>query len=444
MKVKPSYQISSKLKKTFLAGSLSVIALSLAACGSSGNSGSDGNAGSDKPSTVTLTMMHPWTSPNVDNEVYKARIAEFEKEHPEIVIKQDAVPSGDYKTKLKTLAAGNNLADIDVLWPGADLQPLVAGNLLMPIDSEMDNWKSLLPEDALAGFNEGGKQYAIPTKQTFVDIVYYNKEMFAKVGYNSFPDTLDGFYDVVKKLKAAGITPISLGNKEKWPLESSYMSAIGDRFTGDDFLQNVLDGKAKFTDPDYIKALDVIDQLTNLKAFNTDANNMDSVQAQDYFIQGKAAMHISSSTVDGRVRITNPDGDKFGIALFPSVPGGKGDPKKSAGVVQYGIGIKSGLSDEKQKAAMEFMKFFVNEDLYKELISKGIVVPAKVDIPSDASPYLKEMMELTSHGTAPVFDSIIPTQVNDVFENGIQAITVGGETPEQVAKETQEAVDNMK
>lgn len=431
---------TNKGKKMLLLGLVAMITLFTAACGQD-NAASNGSGAEGEQ--ITLNMMHPWTSPNVDNEVYKARIAEFEKQHPNIVIKQDGVPAAQYKTKLRTLAAGNNLPDINVVWPGADLDPLVAGNLLQPINGLMDNWSSILPESALTGFNVDGQQYAVPTKQNFVDIIYYNKDMFAQVGYDQFPDTYDKFIDAVKKLKEAGITPISLGNKEQWPLQSSYISIIGDRFTGSDFLTNVLEKKAKFTDPEFVKALSVIDELTKLDAFNTDANNMDSVQAQDYFIQGKAAMHISSATVDGRVRINNEEGDKFGIALFPSVEGGKGDPSKSAGVVQYGIAIKSGLDENKREAAEEFLKFFVNEDLYKELISSGVVVPAKVEVPEDASPYLKEMLELTGNGTAPVFDSVVPTQVVDVLQNGLQALTVGHGTPEEVAKEMQETFDDM-
>lgn len=431
---------TKNMKKTLLIGSVALLTLVTAACGNSNNA----NKGSADGEKVTLNMMHPWTSPNVDNEVYKARIAAFEKLHPEITIKQDGVAAAQYKTKLRTLAAANNLSDINVVWPGADLEPLVAGNLLMPIDSEMANWSSILSTEALAGFNQGGKQYAIPTKQTFVDIIYYNKEMFAKIGYDTFPETYDQFIDAIKKLKDSGITPISLGNKEQWPLQSSYLSAIQERFVGSDFLAKVMNKEAKFTDPEYVKALGVIEELSKLKAFNTDANNMDSVQGQDYFIQGKAAMHISSSTVDSRIRITNEEGNKFGIALFPSVTGGLGDAKKSSGVAQYGIAISSDLDEKQKAAALEFMKFFVNEDLYKELISKGVVVPAKVDVPADASEYLKEMIALTSNGTSPVFDSIIPTQVTSVMQNGLQAITVGRMTPEQLAKDVQAALDGMK
>ncbi len=431
----------SKGKKTVLLSLVALMTLFTAACGN--KNAADSNGEGSEAEIITLNMMHPWTSPNVDNEVYKARIAEFEKQNPGIVIEQDGVPAAQYKTKLRTLAAANNLSDINVVWPGADLAPLVSGNLLAPINDLMDNWSAILPESALSGFNVDGNQYAVPTKQTFVDIIYYNKEMFAQIGYDQFPDTYDKFIDAVTKLKAAGITPISLGNKEQWPLQSSYLSVIVDRYVGSEFLSEVLAKKAKFTDPEFVKAIAVIDKLSKLGAFNTDANNMDSVQGQDYFIQGKAAMHISSSTVDARIRINNEEGDKFGIALFPSVEGGKGDPLKSAGVVQYGIAIKSGLDEKKQQAAEKFMKFFVNEDLYKELISNGIVVPAKVDIPEDASKYLKEMLELTNKGTAPVFDSVIPTQVVDVMQNGLQALTVGRGTPEELAADVQKAFDNM-
>lgn len=435
---------NKSMKSLMLVGMTGVLAFA-SACGQSNEGATNkdgGSAGSNK--TITLTMMHPWTSPNVDNEVYKARIASFEESHPNIKIQQDSVAAAQYKTKLFTLATGNNISDINVTWPGADLEPLVSGNLLLSLNDHMDNWNQLIPADKLAGFNADGNQYAIPTKQNYVDIIYYNKELFSQVGYDEFPKTYETWIDSIKKLKEAGITPISLGNKERWPLQSSYMSTLVQRFAGNDFLQNVLDGKAKFTDEKFVKAVAVIDELTKLKAFNVDANNMDSVQGQDYFIQGKAAMHITSATVDGRVRVNNEEGDKFGIALFPSMPGGLGDPKLSAGVSQYGISISSQLDEEKQAAALEFLKYFASEDLYKDLTKVGIMVPAKVEIDQDINPYLKEMIELTSNGSSPVFDALIPTAAAKEFENGLQALTIGRGTPEEIAKTIQKELENSK
>src|SRR5690606_23422848 len=255
---------------------LAAVMVVVAACGNSkenGNEGSSNNGKSASGETITLTMMHPWTSPNVDNEVYKARIEAFEAQFPNIKIQQDGVAAAQYKTKLFTLATANNLADINVAWPGADLDPLVKGDLLMPLNDHMDNWNDLGLEDSLVGFNVNGNQLAIPTKRNFVDIIYYNKDFLTQVGYTEFPSTYEDFIDLIQNLNAADITPISLGNKEKWPLQSSYMSIIGQRFAGEDFLHKVMAGEAELTDPQYVKAIAVIDELTKLEAFNVDANN---------------------------------------------------------------------------------------------------------------------------------------------------------------------------
>lgn len=446
--------MATKWVKTGLAASIaSVLALSAAGCGSSGagNQASSGsNAGTSAPGNnatkepVTLSIMYNWTSPNVDNGIYKDRIKQFQAENPDIKIEEEGVPSEQYRTKLRTLAAGKKLPDMFVLFPGVEMDPLVAGGVLLPIDDIMGTWKGMLPDDALAGFKSDGKQYAVPTKQTFVDIVYYNKELLAKVGYTEFPQTYSDLIELIKKLKAAGITPLALGNKDRWPLQSSWMSAIADRFTGSDFLYKVNKGEAKYTDPEFVKALGVIEEFTKLDAFNSDLNTMDVVQVQDYFMQGKAAIHITSSTIDSKFRHENPKGDNIGVALFPSVEGGKGDPNKSAGVVQYGIGLNAKLEGSKKAAAYKFLQYFYGKELYQTLMTKGIVVPARVEMPSGANKYLKEMMELTSKGTAPVFDSVALIPVKDVFENGLQAITTKQKTAEQVAKDMQAAQDKAK
>ena len=79
-----------KLRTLPLTGTAALL-MSTVACGSGEKDA--------EPEKVTLNIMHPWTSPNVDNEVYKERIAEFEKQHPDIIIKQDGVAATEYKTK---------------------------------------------------------------------------------------------------------------------------------------------------------------------------------------------------------------------------------------------------------------------------------------------------------------------------------------------------------
>ena len=52
---------------------------------------------------------------------------------------------------------------------------------------------------------------------------YYNKELFEKAGVKAEDiKTWDDFLAAVKKLKAAGITPIVVGAGEKWPMHFYY------------------------------------------------------------------------------------------------------------------------------------------------------------------------------------------------------------------------------
>jgi raffinose/stachyose/melibiose transport system substrate-binding protein len=446
--------MKNSIRKPMLIAVSAVMIAALSGCG--GGSGSGTGATTANPTKspaketkgpVTLTMEYNWSTPNVDNVLYKERIKKFEELNPDIKIEAQDIPSAQYRTKLRTEAAGNSMPDMFVLFPGVEMEPFIAADVLMPIDEIMDNWKDILPKQSLAGYNVNGKQYAIPTKMTFVDIVYYHKDMLAKAGFNEFPKTYSAFQDLVKKLKAAGVNPIGIGNKNKWPMQSTFMSAVEDRFTGSDFLPKVIKGEAKFTDPDYVKALNVVSDLVKLDAFNPDINTMDEVQQQDYFLQKKAAITMTSSTINTKFRSGNSDkaaADNIGIALFPSVDGGKGDATKSAGVIQYGIGLSKGLTGAKKEAALKFLKYFYAPELYQNLMSKGIVVPAKVDAPADINPYLKEMLSLTQNGSALVFDSVMQPGVKDSLENGIQAIITKQKTAEQIAKEMQDAVDKTK
>ncbi|MFC5447391.1 extracellular solute-binding protein [Paenibacillus aestuarii] len=442
--------IHGVIRKSVLAAASAAL-LTLTACGNGAEPAKEASqaqastqpAASKEP--VTLTLEENWSSPNVDNQLYKERIQKFQQLNPDIKIEMQDIPSAQYRTKLRTEAAGNSMPDMFILFPGVDMDPFIDAGVLMPLDEIMDTWKDILPAQALAGYKVNGKQYAVPTKMTFVDIVYYHKDMLAKVGYNEFPKTYADFLELVKKLKASGVTPMGIGNKNRWPLQSTVMSAVEDRIAGTEFLTKVKQGQAKFTDPDYIKALGVFDELTKLDAFNADLNTMDEVQVQDYFLQKKSAMTMTSSTIDTKFRVSNAEsGDNIGIALFPTIDGGKGTAGKSAGVVQYGIGLSKELSGAKKEAAFKFLKYFYAPELYQNLMSKGIVVPAKVDMPADTSKYLKEMLELTKSGDALVFDSVMPAGVKDAIENGLQAITMKQKTPEQIAKEMQDAMDKVK
>ncbi|MBE3596980.1 MAG: extracellular solute-binding protein [Hydrogenibacillus sp.] len=423
---------------------LGVFLLALAGCGG-GKQTSPSESAQTQSKQVELTFWNNWTQPIPEHQILLKRVESFQNEYPDIKIKMDTIPHDQYKIKIKTQAAGKQLPDMFQVWPGAELEPLVKGGVVAPIDDLVNEWKDqLIPADQLADYAIDGKQYAIPGVVVYTHLIYYDKDILSSVGYEEFPKTYEELKDLIRKLRERGITPIALGNKAKWVLQSCYASMIGDRMTGSDFLPKVLSGEKTFTDPDFIRSLEIIKELTDLKAFNEDMNSIDNIQQRDYFYQGKAAMFIEGTWVFGDVMEKAGD-RKIGLAVFPTIEGGKGDPRSIPGVTGDGIAINSNLTPEKKEAAYTFLKYFYHEDLYKELLAGGVLVPAQVNPPEDAADLFKnELMPLVSNSKiSPVYDAVLPAQLTDIINNGLQAITVGGTTPQGLAEEMQNALGKL-
>ncbi|MEI2401225.1 extracellular solute-binding protein, partial [Paenibacillus phytohabitans] len=257
-----------------------------------------------------------------------------------------------------------------------------------------------------------------------------------------FPTTYAELKELVKALDDNGKTPIALGNKAIWPLQSVYISTIADRFTGSDFLKNTLNGEGSFEDPQFVSALSVIDELTKMNAFNEDMNTLDEAQSRNEFIKGTTAMHFAGSWAIGPILESVENIDNIGVAPFPAFEGGNGDQAKIAGVAGGGIAVSSQLSEEEQEAAFTFLKYYYDEELYQGLVKANIIVPAEVEMDDSIPQVFQDANSYVKGGLAPVYDATLTPELTDIINNGLQSITLGDKTPEELAKQMQKEVES--
>ncbi|MCC3356868.1 extracellular solute-binding protein [Bacillus sp. REN16] len=409
------------------------VVLGLAACGGK----DEESKGSTKDGAIELTLWTDWTEDRPENTLSKDIIAKFNEEHEDVQVKIEEIPHDQYETKLRTQAAGNQLPDLMRVWPGARTAPLAEGGAILPLNPIIDNWDGVIPDSILQNYAIDGNYYAIPANVSITSLIYYNKEMLKEVGFDEFPATYSEFKELVKALDEKGTTPIALGNKAIWPLQSVYISTIADRFTGSDFLNSALNGDASFEDPQFIKALSVIDELTKMNAFNEDMNTLDEAQSRNEFIKGTSAMHFAGSWAIGPILEAVEDADNIGVAPFPTFEGGNGDAATISGVAGGGIAVSSQLSEEEQEAAFTFLKYYYGEELYKGLVKANIIVPAEVEMDDSIPQIFKDANSQVKGGLAPVYDATLTPELTDIINNGLQSITLGDKTPEQLAKEMQ-------
>ncbi|MFJ6901295.1 ABC transporter substrate-binding protein [Streptomyces hokutonensis] len=254
------------------------LALSLTACGGSGNKSDGGKSSTPSESTGTVTLPKlngqslevaaVWTGAEQKN--FKTVLAEFEKRTG---AKVTFVPAQDPIINfLGSKIAGGQPPDIAMLpQPGAIKQA---------VDKK---WAKPLGPEALAELQKnysqgwqdigkvGGKQYGVYYKAANKSLIWYNAKVFANAGAKE-PKTWQELLTTAQTVYDSGVTPFSIAGADGWPLtdwfENVYLSQAGPE-KYDELAQH----KIKWTDPSVKEALTTLAQIWGKKAYIAGGQN---------------------------------------------------------------------------------------------------------------------------------------------------------------------------
>ena len=185
------------------------VALTLAACG--GSSGAPSSSGSTH---VTLTWWNNATTGDLKT-VWSQAAAAFHKANPNVTIRDEPLQNEAFSTKVPAALSSNNPPDIYQQWGSGQEATQVPSGKLTDLTKYTSSWIGQvgLPADA---WQVNGKQYGVPYDLHTVGF-WYRKDLFTKAGITTPPATMAELDTDVAKLKAAHITPIAVGSKDKWP-----------------------------------------------------------------------------------------------------------------------------------------------------------------------------------------------------------------------------------
>jgi len=448
------------IKKTVSVLTIGALAVGLAACGSSNdnnggnsggtntaaNTGSSTNAGgaatdSGKKVTITFQNIYPdATSPA--NKLLKELVAQYESEHPNIKIELDSLNTDQQKLKLKTQAGNKEIPDITIVNPAAQMKPYVDAKLLAPLNDMLDQngLKDTFQKGLLDYYSFDGNTYALPDGNN-IEVVYYNKDLFTQAGISDVPKTFDELIADVKALKAKGITPIAIGEKDTWTGSFLFMNILLRTNGGPGFLQDVLDGKKDFNDPAFTEAVDAFQELVQAGAFPEGATSIDANAGGNIFKTGKAAMFIIGSWETGNIDASSVAG-KVGAFTFPTV-NGKGDLNQF--MLAPGSGFAISANSKHLQETKDFLNFFMTEfpkkkfEL-KDAVGVGQVVEGdfKAAGYSDLAINILDLFKNVSGGDL-AFDNTMNPAVAQAHLSSIQNLFVQKVDSKQVAKEHQDA-----
>src|SRR5690606_17465109 len=209
---------------------LVAILLVLGACSSNSNNSGTSNATnnpnnsteSPSPSTstdepVTLTMLVSGAKAAEGEDFELETLPRLVREKfPNVTLEVQKLPDEQYYTTVKTKLGAGEGADIFLVFPKlANMGAIEVAKAGYAADlSELSFWDRV-SQAAKNDMSYDGKPYAVAKGMDILG-TFYNKDLFEQAGITEVPTDWPSFLDASEKLKAAGITPIVMGDKDPW------------------------------------------------------------------------------------------------------------------------------------------------------------------------------------------------------------------------------------
>ena len=165
-----------------------------------------------------LEVFSYWTSGS-EASALDALFQVFKQRNPNVEVVNAAIAGGSGTNAMPVLQArlaGGNPPDTWQSHPGQELFSRYADpGFCQDITSiyQSENWNAVVPKSLIDQLGSKGKIYSVMTGVHRLNVLWYNKKVLDKNGVKigdkiSFAD----FFTAAEKLKAAGITPLAVGD----------------------------------------------------------------------------------------------------------------------------------------------------------------------------------------------------------------------------------------
>jgi raffinose/stachyose/melibiose transport system substrate-binding protein len=371
---------------------------------------------------------------------------EYMTAHPNVKIKITVLANDPFKQKIATIMQSGNPPDLFRSWGGGVMNEYADAGLLRDITKEVvgTEWGKTIGKGPLAVYAHNGKYYGAPYDMGAVGI-WYNKAIFKKLGLKPFK-TWSELIAGVKKIKAAGITPIAVGEGDKWPGHFWWVY-LATRIGGKDAFDKAYTRKGSFADPSFVKAGEKLTELVKLQAFQPGFLSSTFNDEASLVGNRKAAMELMGQWAPYVQASNTPDkkglGDDLGFMSFPMVEGGAG---KLTDVMGGGNGYVLGKNAPDE--AVDFLKFIVSYKFNSLLAKQGRITPvvkgAEKSLSDSNQMQIADMVSKADYYQL-YYDQYLPPAVGEAVKDAAQNLFAGTKSPKDAAAMVEKAMaDSVK
>jgi raffinose/stachyose/melibiose transport system substrate-binding protein len=418
------------MKIRTLVGLAAILAVAATALTSSA-----GLAADNSKKDVTLVWWHNATQ-GEGLKLWKQVASEFHKLHPDVTIKAVPLQNEQFTTKVPIALQSDSPPDVFQNWGGGQLVDQVKAKKVADLTKYVQPWIKSIGGSA-AGWQVNGKQYAIPYNVGVVGF-WYNKQLFKQAGINAPPLTWPQFMSAISKLKAADITPIAIGSKDKWP-DAFYWDYLAVKLCSKAVIQQSA-VTYNFANPCWTKAGVYVQQLLGAEPFQdgflATPAQQGATSSAGMLANGKAAMELQGHWNAGVMQPLTPNNKVpsfLGWFPFPNVPGSKAVPGSMLG---GGDGFACSWKAP-QPACAQFLGYIDSPTVQRRIGSTSFGLPVRRGTESSVKdPNLRTVLKARSASpfVQLYLDIAYSQAIGQALDAAIADQFAGKATPQQVVE----------
>lgn len=281
-------------------------------------------------------------------------IPAFEASHPGIQVDFAPTAPTEYNAALNARLDGGTAGDLIVCRPFDGSLALYQRGHLADI-SDLDGLDNF-PDFAKAAWqtDDASASFCVPMASVIHGFIY-NADAFAELGIEE-PGTVEEFFAVLDTIQQDGTyTPLAIGSADQWEAATMAYTNIGPTYwNGEEGRQALIDGSAKFTDPQYVRPFEVMERWADYmgRAFQAQGYT----DSQNLFTLGRAAIYPTGSWEIGGFN----DQAFFEMGAFPPPVEAEGDTCYISDHTDIGIGMNT--ATDNPEAARAFLEWIASAE----------------------------------------------------------------------------------
>ena len=376
-----------------------------------------------------------------DDQIFwdKVLIPAFQRLHPGISLTFKAEEPLAYDARLESRLSTRRAGDLVFCRPFDGSVRMHAKGYLLPLKArELENFSAQARQAWTT--DDGQTTYCLPVAYVMHGL-FYNKKIFKDLNLQP-PVTVDEFLRLLGRVGAAGnITPLALGTADMWESTQVVFTGMGPNFWGGEKARlGLIQQTAKFTDPGFIKAWEMMAKLK--PHMHPKQNNMSNGDIQLLFATGNAAVFPTGSWDIDFLRSTSFAYKKpIDLGVFKPPVEHPGQACHISVHPDFGIGVNKNTPH--QEAALKFIAWLGTAD-FAQLLTDTLTGyfplsdhPVKVNDPlgQDMLNWRQECQD-TIRLNAQKINRVWPSMEEELWYANVKVINQDI-TPEQAARHIQ-------